>query len=119
MTCTSSSLAIGNERRGSGVQRGMQALPQGVLGIITTHGFKAGEDIGQLLFESALRLARATEDGEARILMGGRALLCITCGSAGVLIASATDGHATWSARRRANALIRRPMAYARVNGQS
>lgn len=94
----------------------MKALPNGILGIVTTHGFKAGEAFDRRLFESALRLARATDDGEVRIVMRERVLLCTTCGDSAVLIASMTDNRATWNARRRAAALLRRPLAYAAVS---
>ena len=97
----------------------MQPLPQGVFGIVTTQGFKAGEEFDPEFFKIALGLARKQQSGEVRILMGGRALLCLSCGAAGVLVSSGTDGHSTWSARRRAEAMLRRPLAYRRVMSKS
>jgi hypothetical protein len=105
---------MSGESRGS-ENIGMQALRKGTFAIITTHGFEAGEELSLELFESALSLARASETGEVRVIMGDRTLLCLTSGSTGVLIASAKDSRSTWGARRRAEALIRRPSAYTKV----
>ena len=87
-------------------------LPKGVRGIVTTRGLAVGEPINRELFESALRLARATESGEVRIIVGERMLLCVTIGKLGLLVSSSMERHATWNARRRADAMIRRPHAY-------
>lgn len=100
----------------------MKVLPKGILGIVTTRGFKVGEKFDPALFESALRLARASESGEVRIVIGRRVLLCAVRGSMGVLVSSTRDRFGTWNGRRRVEALMIRPRAYeahvGRGNGQ-
>lgn len=87
----------------------MKVLPKGILGIATTRGLEVGERFDPELFKSALRLARASEAGEVRIVIGDRVLLCAVRWSMGVLVASTRERFGTWNARRRVEALMVRP----------